>query len=100
MTHLVLLSLCAFRIWRLLGKDDVTMPLRVKVVTKDRIIQEGGFRGWTFKLLTCEWCLGTWVSLALVTWDHFHPIPTWGLLLGAASALVGFLGTLDERLNR
>lgn len=99
MTHLVLLALCAHRIWRFVGRDEITAPLRARLFG-DETLPKPGLRGWFADMVTCEWCLGTWTALGLVAYDHFHPVAMWALLLGAVASLVGFLGSTDARLNR
>lgn len=93
-----MLSLTAFRIWRLVGKDDITQPGR------DFICREtaGSVRRYLRKLIECNWCSGTWIALATVyvaeRWfaDLTPHWLWWGI---AAAAVVGFLGEIDARLT-
>lgn len=82
--HLVLLALCAYRLWRLVGKDDITASVRSRMP------------GVVLRGVTCPWCLGTWTALALVVFDHYRPVSDWVLLLGAVACVVGLIG---ERLD-
>jgi len=78
--HLVLVALFGYRLWRLVGKDDITAGPRSHLP------------GVVLKGLTCPWCFGSWIAIGLVTYDHFHPIATWVLLLGAVACVVGLIG--------
>jgi hypothetical protein len=93
---LVVLTLAAYRVWRLLFVDDFppVMALRERMVraTFDRHGSEwsDGFG--------CPWCSGFWVSCAVVgiTWT-FVSLPLPGLWFLAVPALVGLIGTtLDD----
>src|SRR5690606_17944281 len=80
-----LLALAAYRLWRLVALDYITESLRF------RFLPEGTVRS-TF--VTCPWCLGTWLVLALwlVTWLSIDTMRVPGLVLGSAATLVGLLG--------
>lgn len=87
----VALSLASYRVWRLIGRDSITEPLRRPM------------RGKLAELVTCEWCSATWLSLASVYSTHrwlTELRPHWLLWAVAVSSAVGLLGSLDERLNR
>lgn len=88
MTVAVLIALTAYRIWRLVALDAVTDSLRLRFVppaSKRELFLE------------CPWCLGTWLAAVVwgVTWA-FVPLVAPGLVLGAATALVGLFGTVDK----
>lgn len=90
----VLLTLAAFRLTRLVVSDawPPTKWLREKIESRT-----GSDSGWTM-LTTCPWCFGVWVTFAVFLVDHFIWSPPIYLLAPvAASALVGLLGTYDER---
>lgn len=49
-------------------------------------------------MVQCPWCLGTFVVAGVFLVDHYlWTIPAILLYLGAAMALVGYLGSYDER---
>lgn len=83
----ILLTLACYRVWRLIGMDDVSAPLRLKlpdVVSKP---------------LECQWCAASWVSLAGVYLADRYVTELsghWLLWAVAVSCAVGFLGKLDD----
>lgn len=86
MTVTVLVALATWRLWRLVALDSLTAPLRLRL------------RGRGQELVECPWCLGTWLTAGTwaVTWGAVASLPRPGLVLGAASALTGALGTVDK----
>jgi hypothetical protein len=85
----VLLALSAHRLWRLAALDGIT------VAPREGLFPDGTKRR---ELIDCPWCLGTWLTTALwgVTWAVVTSLPVPGLVLGAATALTGVLGTADS----
>ena len=84
----VALSFASYRLWRLIGKDEITAPLRAPM------------HGKLLELVTCEWCLGTWLSFAAVYSTHRWLVvlkPHWLLWAVAVSCAVGLLGTAVDR---
>jgi len=84
-TITLLIALAAYRAWRLLALDAIAAPLRLRL------------RGCAAELVSCPWCLGTWLTAgfwALAWWQLSFAAP--GLVLGAAAALTGVLGALDQ----
>lgn len=106
----VVVVLAAYRITRFLVKDsligfgpDSASRISVRL---DRFAydSEGNGRSWWREyvgdLLTCTWCLGFWVSLAVAcTWLRLMPwelgIEGWGVAWGVAGAQ----GYLNTRMN-
>jgi hypothetical protein len=98
---LILLSLAAFRIWKLLAEDTVLARPR------ERFLQLFGPRDerpavsvWIF--MVCPWCLGAWLcGVVYAGWIAFGP-GVWSsqewfmaaVVVAAMSAIVGWLGTL------
>ena len=83
---LLILVLAAFRITRLVIEDDITEPLRERTTYK--LDPRNKFR----ELLECPWCVGFWISLAVVLAYWQWPDPTtWVMLPFAISAGVGLI---------
>lgn len=96
---LVLLSLAAFRLWRLVGVDVITRPVRQRLVRRAEepgkvYIGPGQYRPVLDELTHCPWCLGAWITigwwLAWLAWPHATTITA---VPFAASALVGLVGS-------
>lgn len=96
--ELLLLALASFRIWRLVGEDDLfDRPRRWLVRLGPDWKSEGdsvpdGYRIRLAEFITCPWCLGFWITLAV--WAMYQ-IWEFGTLVVAVplaiSALVGFM---------
>ena len=92
---LVLLSLAAFRIWKLIGDD--TILDRPRAVSMLWVFKLGGPRAKDYweTLIECPWCAGFWVSLAW--WGAWQAWPH-GIIVAsvplAISAVVGLIGQL------
>lgn len=74
------------------GLDKTKQPLSYSVAVDKA-------RAWPpYKLITCPWCLGFWISLATVTVGYLQPHAWWFLIPAAAltcSYAVGVLARLD-----
>lgn len=82
----VLLTLACYRVWRLVGKDDITAPLRVRLPS---IVVQG---------VSCNCCAGTWISLVGVWLADRYVIALsghWLLWAVAVSCAVCLLDGLD-----
>lgn len=81
-----MLVLAAFRVTRLIVKDDITEPLRKR--TTYRLTGRWG------ELFSCPWCVSFWLCLVLVLayWAWPEPI-LWLSLPFAASAGVGLIAS-------
>ena len=93
----LLLSGAAFRVWRLIGADTLTEPLRDRVTRLDEL-ERGGYRRGLDEWLHCPWCLGFWVIL--LWWGLWLLCP--GLILWlsvplAASALIALVAQTFDR---
>jgi hypothetical protein len=84
----VLMSLASYRLWRLVGYDDVTQPARDRLPERFKISD----------MVACPWCLGSWIAFAVVATTSRRADVRWPVLqaLGAAS-LVGAIHTEVER---
>lgn len=100
----VLLCLASFRATRLITSDEWPPSEWFREKIAQRF---GPYSSWV-TLFTCPWCLGAWFSIALTTltqlfiYDFFtdkvlNKPAFLGLIIGAVAAVVGYLGTYDER---
>lgn len=79
----VLMALFAYRVYRLVGLDTITQPLR------DRWEPDGKLGDF----VTCPWCAGFWISVAtvsIVAQVVVVQLPV--LQAGAVSCVVGLVG--------
>jgi hypothetical protein len=84
---LAVTSMAAYRLWRLIGYDDVTDWLRRPFEPYTT-----GWRSSVYNGATCPWCLGSWVAFAAVAaadWATSVWLPF--AQAGAAAVLVGAL---------
>lgn len=87
---LVLVSLAAFRVTRLLALDD--LPL----VSRPRAWLAGKLPGAWADLVFCPWCLGVYVSAtATALVDRYGSVPLPGIYAAAVAALVGLISRFD-----
>lgn len=98
--QLALLALAVYRIWRILGLDD--MPGLVSA--RNRLVGAEELAGiWTFKrpwladLIQCPWCLGWWISLFVAGWWFAEPHVV--LVVAVPFALATLVGALGHLLN-
>lgn len=91
------LALASWRIWRIIAVDDITEPIR------SRVMWRGGRRwGRLMDGLMCAWCLGFWISGAMSAAYVFGAGLSWWLFpVGwlAVSAGVGITNTIVDRLS-
>jgi hypothetical protein len=88
---LVLLSLAAYRTWRLLAEDTILAPIRRRLVRGERVSE----------FVSCPWCLGAWVAVAW--WGCWWAWPHTTLIVSVpfvVSALTGafamLIGALED----
>lgn len=83
---ILVIGVASYRLWRLIGQDSITEPLR------NRLNPDG----WPYALISCQWCLGSWVAFG-ATWatDAVIGVPA-PLLVGLGAAVV--VGVLGEVL--
>lgn len=81
--ELVLLSLAAFRTWKLVGEDTILDRPRNAITKRSAYVET---------MLECPWCAGFWISLAWwgawEAWPHITLVASVPL---AISALVGII---------
>ncbi len=83
----VLLVLACYRTWRLIGKDDITQPLRRPLPD---FVRKG---------VECPWCAGTWLALVGVFLTHHFVVelaPHWLLWAAGVACGVGLLYQADN----
>lgn len=89
----VILALAAFRLQRILTRDDWPPSERFRDWVKERTGEDSA---WT-DYVHCQWCAGFHVSLAVMAENHYlGVIPMWVYGVFAVSAVVGMLGTYDS----
>jgi hypothetical protein len=94
---LVPLSLAAWRIWRIVAVDDITEPIRARVMWRG-----GAVWGRFMDGLMCAWCLGFWISGAVVAAYVFGVgLSPWLFPVGwcAVSAGVGITNVIVDNLS-
>ena len=93
---IVLALLAVWRLARLLAVDEITRPVR------DRIIGRNPSGSLAY-LVSCPWCISVWVGWPLLLGPIFWPENRALLLVNAALAasLVAGMGqTVEDRLDR
>lgn len=94
---LVLLSLAAFRTYRLIGRDTILDPVRKWAVGLPSNWQEGqpvpaDYREKLAVFLECGWCSGFWNALAWWgLWLISHTWATWAAVPWALAAIVALV---------
>lgn len=95
----VLMTLGAFRVWRLLGVDTVLdLPRRwVTGLGRDWTPDDPvppSYRWHLAEWVGCPWCLGFWVALAW--WGAWLAYPDWAVGLAVPWALSAAVGIVKE----
>jgi hypothetical protein len=87
LVEILVLGLVVYRVWRLIGRDVISEPLRLYLERSPRVLD----------LVDCPWCLGTWLTIiaGLVTTETGLTSTSPWLLIPAAATIVGFLGNHD-----
>jgi hypothetical protein len=92
-----IMALAVFRVYRLIAEDDILDRPRDWLLDK---LEEERLEKLD-KLITCPWCLGWWLSVAL--WLFWLAAPAWAVGLSlpwALSAAVGLIAKSDELLGK
>ena len=81
----LLIGVASYRLWRLLAEDLVIEHWRDWMLVRSP--------AWVDAMISCAWCLGSWVAFA-VTWltDATIGIEAPVLVALAAAVVVGWLG--------
>lgn len=82
---LLVLTLAAFRLTRLVTRDSITEPLRSKVPDTLKLDE----------LVHCDWCAGVYVSAVVVAIADLItsvplPFAVWGAVAGGVGLLAGW----------
>lgn len=82
---LLVMTLAAFRVWRLIGEDTILDRPRDWVIERSEKLSD---------FITCPWCAGFWISgVTVAVTDYFTSVPLPGLMVAAVSAGVGLIGS-------
>ena len=84
----VLLSLAAFRTWRILAEDTVFDSLRRRVARADSKREE---------FITCPWCAGFWI--AMLWWLAWILSARWALIVATPLAISAVLGLIAANID-
>lgn len=77
----LLLTLAAYRVWRFVGRDDLTAPLRMRL--PDRVAEP----------VVCPWCAGTWIAVGTIAAARrWHDVQMPAVQAAASCAVVGLIG--------
>lgn len=86
----VLLALACFRITRFFTTDRITEPIRNYVIRRQGEDSNSAY------FVSCNWCVGVYITAAIFAIDYFFTIPFIILAAVAAMAIVGFIGNYDD----
>jgi hypothetical protein len=93
------IGLAAFRLYRIVGVDDITEPFHGKInaaSTRNRLAR------WINELISCPWCVGFWFALAITAagwWLGAFTIYEAAVVTLAASAVCGLVARTDQALE-
>lgn len=98
----LLLLAASYRLWRLLAEDDILDWPRRWVVRLPREWQEGqmlpeGYRIRAAAFITCPWCFGFWLAIAV--WLLWQAEPHWTEVLAVPLALSAGVGLIRANLD-
>jgi hypothetical protein len=94
--YVVVTLLASWRLGRLLAVDEITRPLRHRVILRNP-------DGKLAYLVTCPWCVSIWTAPALVVGPVFWPDNRWLMFVNvclAASLAAGIGQSIEDRLDR
>lgn len=94
----LLMCLASYRVWRLIGLDDVTRRPRNWLLDRLEFGAEDRDATVFAQFITCPWCAGFWVSCAVVgVTAQVTNVPMPVLQAAAVSCVVGLIGgNLDD----
>lgn len=88
----VLLALAAFRVWKIIGDDEILSRPREAVIRR-----LGGTDDKFALFLICPWCAGFWITLAW--WGAWALWPHWTLAAAVPFALSAAVGLTASALD-
>lgn len=92
----VVLGLTSYRLTRLITTDTFPPVQGFRRWVRRRTARAED-DGWQYELITCPWCMGAWISGALVLiTDLFVSVPYPWLMWGVVATITGFIGQYDE----
>ncbi len=100
----ILLSLAAFRTWRLVSEDTILERPRRYVTGLPQKWKEGdslpdAYREYISIFIECPWCAGFWISLlwwgAFQLWEHATVVVAVPLAISALVALIAEVSSSD-----
>ena len=92
--QLLLVSLAAYRVWRLVGYDDITAQAREAL---DQRAQHSIPAAYAYESVTCPWCAGSLLAFAgVAVLDVYTSVWLPVAQALAAAVLVGWTHTLIE----
>ena len=89
-------ALATFRLVRIVTTDDFP-PIEL---ARTRIVEWAGKDSALAKAISCPWCSGWYISLAVVVLALRYPAARKALLVPAVSGAVGLLATADAAMGR
>jgi len=106
----ILLSLVAYRLWRLLAEDEILERPRRFIVRLPQTWEDNDpvpltYRASLAAFLTCAWCMGFWISLLVyVGWmftvgDHPHSSSQVVTAIGVWFAISCVVGVIRSKLD-
>ena len=100
----LLLALAAFRVYRLIGEDEIlNRPRRWLLRLGNDWKQQGdpvpdNYRAKWGTFITCPWCAGFWISVAW--WVAWLIWPGWTLWAATPWAISGVVALVAKNLDR
>jgi len=89
---LLIYSLAAFRLTRIITTDTVFEPIREKIWKKFPPSHWFGY------LITCNWCVGFHVSILIVT--LYLLVPVYAYVVSLVLSISAIVGLISARLDR
>jgi hypothetical protein len=98
----IILAAASYRLWRLIAEDTILNRPRRWLVNLDDDWTEGdavpdGYRYRLAEFLTCAWCLGFWIAIAV--WGLWQIEQHWTAVLATPFAVSAAVGIARARLD-
>lgn len=96
--QIAIISLAAYRVWRLIGADVILSPLRNRLTHRDTYQHyPERYRRRLDEWLHCPWCLGFWISLAW--WGAWYISPGRATTVAIPWAISAVVGLVAKNLD-